>query len=104
LTLDDLAQVREIATSLKIKYLVLAKCIEAKEQDELGIGVQSRLHVVLRIQMLDVETGEIISSRGFEGSQVTHTLVVGASQTPQEVYSRIMGQFAREYLKQLQPQ
>ena len=110
LNLADLTKLRQIAKNLSVRYVVIATCLQAKEE---GVGVtgvtsmeSSELRAVVRIQLLDEETGEIIDSQGFQGRKYTKVLggtpIGNSASGSQGAYKVLMNRFAGQFAKRVE--
>lgn len=110
LDLADHTKLRQIAKNLSVRYIVIATCLQAKEA---GVGVtgltgmeSSELRAVVRIQLLDGETGEIIDSQGFEGREYTKVLggtpIGGSAGGARDAYKVLMNRFAGQFAKRVE--
>ena len=64
--LHDLTRIRELARSVRVRYVVIASCIvETVEQDDRRPGSRPTAKPItnVRLQMLDTQTGDLIYSR-----------------------------------------
>jgi hypothetical protein len=109
-SLVDLTKLRETAKNLRARYIVIAKCLKAKEESVGVTGLtgfeSSQLRAVVRIELFDEETGDIIDSQGFEGSEYTKVLggtPIGSSASgAQGAYKVLMNRFAGQFANRVE--
>ena len=89
----------DLAKSLGITHIVKGKCLKAEQENFMGLQVY--LNVVVHMDLLDVETGNIVLSRNFNGRDVTQTVVVGASKDAKQTYRKMMSGFARDFARRV---
>lgn len=98
----DTSQIRRIARALDVSYVVIGKCLSTRQHNLMEM--QYFLDLVVRIQLLDVERGEMVSSEGFQGSEVAKTGLPGTlpQGDDQTAYRKMMSRFSREFIGRMQ--
>jgi hypothetical protein len=100
-SVNDLAQICQTAATLNIHYVVVGKCLSIREEK---VGVQldnfapSELSTVVRIQMVNSQTKDVLHSKGFNGREGPMLQLDART-----AYRRMMSRFAIEFVSQLRP-
>jgi hypothetical protein len=92
--LHELERLSEAAAQVGARYVAIGHCLELSEQAVFALSnfKPVRWSAVVRLQLLDAETGQVVASQGFDArTQAIHNLDGKAG------YQELMKRFARDF-------
>ncbi|MEW6729895.1 MAG: CsgG/HfaB family protein [Acidobacteriota bacterium] len=102
--LADPSKATEIGKILTARYAVIGKCLSAEVKSDLIPFVnvkKNKLNVVVQMQLIDVETGQIMDSYQYKDKVELTSSVVNEKTISPEDYRNLMRSFASQFLNRL---